>query len=295
MAYEITLSGAPDQEKPETFFLCSTGAWTKFSEWVIALPEEYLFLRRLVGRGRVLGTDRLAKEILDAAAITPPTDLGVAATLRQLGDVVGEAGDPDETAALDSGEGSEESERSERNGASPTANVSRSPEEMKASADAFGATNKVNETLYANYSPPLKDTESGSHIYKAGLHSSRAYRARTPESALRSHERAERAHLRGADYHVEMARDMTRQAKDKESEIHELLEPHQIDEHVAHHRFVAKLHNDAAVKHQQAAAIYRESVEKRHLHGVHLSDEMEEGHLRYPHMTDEEIQRELGY
>jgi hypothetical protein len=101
MAYHLTLSGADDQEGPERFALCSVGAWGKFRAWAATLPGGYEAVKALADSGAHAGTDALAKELLDAWEVDPPEAPGVRATLERLIEVVGEAGDPGETAAVE--------------------------------------------------------------------------------------------------------------------------------------------------------------------------------------------------
>jgi hypothetical protein len=95
MAYSVVLSGAPDQTGPESFELCSIGAWGKFCAWAKTL-EGSPALNELVASGERKGTDALSAELLDAQALAPPTDPGVLATLAALVSYVG-CGDPAET------------------------------------------------------------------------------------------------------------------------------------------------------------------------------------------------------
>lgn len=93
MSYSIAFSTG------ETFFLCSTSAWTAFVDHVETLTG-YAKLQEFCEDGQVEDTLALASELLDLQELDPPEDTVLLASLiEHIG-----VGDPGETIVLTQGE-----------------------------------------------------------------------------------------------------------------------------------------------------------------------------------------------
>lgn len=91
MACDLTLSDpeAKVGQREFTFFLCSTGAWNKFTAWASSVPSAGEKLLELCENGTVTGTYALSDDLFSLIELSPRADPGVEATMERLAGLVG--------------------------------------------------------------------------------------------------------------------------------------------------------------------------------------------------------------